>query len=245
MTALYGLTPMHQWHREHGARFTEEAGWKRTESYGDPDQETASVSTAVGICDTSSLTKIDVQGTASDSFLRRYLALPLPRPGLCLSSSSSAVSVGGALLHVSRLTSHRFLLLTEPGSRRVLSQRLSDAASASGCVHVTDLTSAYAAIHLVGPKSLDLLKKLCPADLAPRSFPSSRCVQAPVAKVGGLLIREDIAGLLAYYLLVSRDYGEYVWKCVMAAGQEYGIRPFGLTAEQRLERKEAKDVAAI
>ena len=101
-------------------------------------------------------------------------------------------------------------------------------------LHVTDMTSVYAAMQLIGPRSLSVLHKLTSLDLRPSRFPTLACIQGSVAKIPALLFRDDIADLPAYWLVITRDYGEFVWKTVCHAGEEYGLLPFGYEAHRRL-----------
>ena len=112
------------------------------------------------------------------------------------------------------------------------------------CAHVTDLTSAFAGIRLAGPSSADVLKKVCRLRLDHAGLLCGQCAQTPVARVGAVVMRDDLMGMMSYMLLVSRDYGEYVWKSLTSAGERHHIRHFGVAAERRLTRG-ITDVAAI
>ena len=46
-----------------------------------------------------------------------------------------------------------------------------------------------------------------------------------------MLIRRDVREVPGWLDLVSAT-GEYVWESVLAAGHEFGIRPFGTQAEK-------------
>jgi glycine cleavage system aminomethyltransferase T len=51
--------------------------------------------------------------------------------------------------------------------------------------------------------------------------------QGSLAKAHAIFVRNDVEALPAFELYVERPYGEYVWMCVMDAGREFGIVPFG------------------
>src|SRR5262249_39103059 len=105
------------------------------------------------------------------------------------------------------------------------------------CVHVMDVTSTYAAVHLVGPMSAHVLKKLGP--VCAEAMSSSDCCQSPLARVWAFVTRRDVGSVPAWLVLISRDYGEYFWECVLSTGSEFGIRPFGIRAEEVLMENEA------
>jgi heterotetrameric sarcosine oxidase gamma subunit len=233
MNDIYKLTPIHHWHQQHNARFVLEAGWKRVESYGNPDQEVSRVSTAAGICDATPLTKIDFQGNDAAAFLARKLpGTAIPNLGFHSRARLSGAENGGEL-QVARLKTERFLLLGPPDARDALVARFAESATDLECTHVTDLTSGFAAIRLVGPSSAAVLKKICPLDLD--RLASGQCAQAPLARVGAVVMRDDLMGSMGYLILVSRDYGEYVWKSMLSAGEGLRMGCFGLTAEKRVK----------
>jgi len=146
---------------------------------------------------------------------------------------------------VIHLTHDRYLVLGLPEVRDSLYENLSLAALNLGCVHVTDITSGLAVIRILGPKSVEVLNRLCPVGLASPEFSSGRCIQAPIARVNTTLLRNDISGLVSIDALISRDYGEYVWKSLKEAGQPFKISWFGLAAGRYLGGKEMQSVAVV
>jgi heterotetrameric sarcosine oxidase gamma subunit len=238
MNRPYRLTPMHEWHERHGAQMTEVSGWRRVIDYGDLKAEVAATNSSVGLCDATPLSKIDVQGRESERLLERFARLPAV--GECI--SAVLPQAGGTQAYIARLTLDRFIALAEAEEELQLCSGMADAAG-DGCVHVTDMTSAYAALYLAGPMSTKLLKKLGPARID--SMATGRCQESPVARVVSLLVRRDVRNVPAWLLLVSRDYGEYLWECMLSAGHEFGIRPFGMAAQRLLTGAEATDVAVV
>ena len=147
MNRPYRLTPMHQWHERHGANMAEVAGWKRVVDYGDLKSEVAALSSTAGLSDVTPISKIDVQGKQSSQMLDRFTKVPgIGECTAAVLSRSAALSA-----YVVRLTKDRFIVLGGAEQNAQIYSSLSDAGS--GCAHVTDLTSAYAALQLVGPMS--------------------------------------------------------------------------------------------
>ena len=242
MTAPYKLTPIHQWHSRHGAQMTDAAGWKRVLAYGDPTGELRASRFSVGLCDVTSIAKVDVQGKHVEGKLSNFLGVSMPAVRTCV----SAVLPGAQGLgpgYVVRLTADRYMVLAAPEDRLRLVDRLGAETRDTGCVHVTDVTSAYAAINIVGPKTMDLLKGLGPAQVD--ALQHDQCLQTSIARVTSIIIRRNLGSLPGCLLIVPRDYGEYVWECIIHAGRDLGIRPFGLTTERILTGAEARDVATV
>jgi len=240
MKTPYKLTPLHDWHQHHGGQLSDVNGWIRVTSYGDLKSELDTARQLVAVCDVTPLSKIDIQGQHSNDLLVKVSACTMRGIGRCMSIRSLDEEFTQA--YAVQVTSERFLVLSASEQRQQLCNRLTFAAREWECVHVTDMTSAYAAIRVVGPLSTKLLKKLGPAPVD--MMGSDQCVQTTIARVLNILVRHK-GETPAWLLLTARDYGEYVWDCIMAAGQEFGIRPFGISAERVLMREEASSVAVV
>jgi glycine cleavage system aminomethyltransferase T len=94
----------------------------------------------------------------------------------------------------------------------------------------TDVTSVYADLFLVGPRSKDVLGKLTSLNVSNAALPNLACAQASLAHVHTIVLREDVGPIPGFHLLVSREYGESAWEAVVDAGREFHLRPFGLGA---------------
>ncbi|MCH7548986.1 MAG: hypothetical protein IH969_05525, partial [Candidatus Krumholzibacteriota bacterium] len=58
--------------------------------------------------------------------------------------------------------------------------------------------------------------------------------QFEVAGVPAIVLRIGFVGELGYEFHVPTQYGVYVWKSILEAGEEFGIKPFGVEAQRRL-----------
>ncbi len=93
---------------------------------------------------------------------------------------------------------------------------------------------SHAWFRLTGEKWPGTLAKLCAVDLRPAKFPDGAVAQTVAARVGVILIRDDIADLLAFHLLVDSASAAYLWDCLLDAMAEFGGRPVGLSALKSL-----------
>ena len=101
-------------------------------------------------------------------------------------------------------------------------------------VYMTDVTSVYAQFLLAGPRCREVLSKLTSLNVSEKGFPDISCRQTSLAHVHAIILRKDINQILAYHVLVSREYGESVWDSIMHAGHEFGLAPFGVKALELL-----------
>ena len=93
---------------------------------------------------------------------------------------------------------------------------------------------SHAWFRLTGEKWPGTLAKLCAVDLQPAKFPDGAVAQTVAARVGVILVRDDIGDLLAFHLLVDSASAAYLWDCLLDAMAEFGGRPVGLSALKSL-----------
>ena len=236
-------TPMDQQHREVGAPMAELGVWQRPISYGSPQAECLAVRQRVGIIDVSTLGKLDIRGRDAPALLDKVythhfsnLRVGRIRYGLLCSDNSTIMDDGT----VTRLAEDRYFVTTTTGNVDLIEEWFKWWAAGTGmCVHVTNVTSAYAAVNVAGPRAREALTKLTDIDLSPSTFRYMRSAQGLVAGVPTILLRVGYVGEAGWELHVPAEYGEYLWATLMEAGNEFGISPFGLEAQRilRLEKK--------
>ncbi|MFL5228997.1 MAG: 2Fe-2S iron-sulfur cluster-binding protein, partial [Microvirga sp.] len=130
------LTPAHTWAEEEGAVFVEAGAWLRAQYFpraGERDwlstvnREVATLRAAVGVCDVSTLGKIDIQGADAAEFLDRVyingwttLAVGRARYGLMLREDGFVMDDGTT----SRLGEAHFLMTTTTANAAKVMQHL-------------------------------------------------------------------------------------------------------------------------
>jgi sarcosine oxidase subunit alpha len=235
-------TPLHHWHAAHGARWMDAGQWKRPESYGSPEEEVRAVRTRVGLIDVSTLGKIEVFGPDAAELLERIylgewanLAVGRARYGLMCTEEGIVFDDGiGA-----RLGPEHFYLTATTGNAEAVFQWLElwrttwklDAT-------VINRTPALAALNVAGPRARDVMRQLTTLDLSSAAFPYPAVREAEVAGVPCRLLRVGFVGEVGYEIHGPSAYGLHLWEALMAAGAEFGLRPFGVEAQRilRLEK---------
>jgi sarcosine oxidase subunit alpha len=216
----YKLSAAYRVHRALNARWTECCGWRVPAAFGEAEAEASDVRRSVGLQDVSWLGKLDIKGTSVEAYR----------------SACERVDDVRAVLP---LKPGHALVLTTPGQEmQTIDALVGVFDRAPGCMHVTETTSGLAAFALVGPQSGTVLSCLTSLDVRPEHFRDHACAQSSLAHVHATIYREDWGNLRGYLLLVNRDVGEFVWTTVQAAGDAYGLKPFGLEAERLLRAAE-------
>ncbi|MCH8207219.1 MAG: (2Fe-2S)-binding protein, partial [Chloroflexi bacterium] len=236
-------TPLHRKHEELGASIVDLGPWRRPYSYTSPQEECLAVRERVGIIDVSTLGKLDVRGRDAPALLDRVythrfsdLRTGRIRYGILCADNGTIMDDGT----VSRLADDRYFVTTTTGNIELIEEWFKWWSAGTGmCVHFTNLTSAYAAINVAGPRARETLAKLTDLDLSSEGFRYMRLRQAEVAGVPTLLLKIGFVGETGWELHFPSEYGEYMWDALTDAGEEFGIAPFGLEAQRilRLEKK--------
>jgi glycine cleavage system aminomethyltransferase T len=205
-------------HRQNGVAWTTHHGWQVPASFAAAGDEVACVQESVGLADLSWMLKLDLKGYG----LRNPPAF-----------GEGAFSWVLGPLHC--------LVTCEPAARDGIMKHLESLQAAGSnlalppAIYVTDVTSVFAQFLLAGPRCRQVLGKMTSLNLSERSLPNLSCGQASLAHVRAIILRKDLDSVPAYYLLVSREYGESVWDSVLHAGHEFHLSPFGLHTQQLLK----------
>ncbi|MGY8871215.1 MAG: aminomethyltransferase family protein, partial [Pseudomonadales bacterium] len=98
---------------------------------------------------------------------------------------------------------------------------------ADAMVVFTDVTSAYAVVTVMGPKSRETLSKLTRADLSHESFPFASSQEIEMGYAIVRASRITYVGELGWELYIPTEYAPSVYDLVMEAGEEFAIKPYG------------------
>jgi sarcosine oxidase subunit alpha len=243
---------MHDWHVAHGARFVNASLWKRPHSYpragesGDDaaNREAKNVRSTVGLVDVSTLGKIELQGRDVAELLNRVyinrldtLAVGRCRYGVMLRDDGMVLDDGT----MSRLGPTHYLMTTTTVNAVKVMQHLYSLLQIDWPeleVFVTSVTEQWAAAALSGPRARDVLAKIVDIDVSNAAFPFlavGNChVHGAAGTIPARLFRLSYSGELAYEIHVPADRGREMWEEVMAAGEAFGIMPYGTEAMSTL-----------
>lgn len=243
----YRLTPSHKWAAEQGATFVTTGMWLRAQWFARPgekgwrdsvDREVRMTRSSVGICDVTTLGKIDIQGRDAAEFLNRVyanafkkLAVGKVRYGLMLREDGFAYDDGTT----ARLSETHFVMTTTTANAVLVFRNLEFARQCLWPdldVHLISTTDGWAQFAVAGPNSRALLSKVVDnVDLSNEAFPFMACTECTV--FGGTparLFRISFSGELAYEIAVPARYGDAMIRGLMKAGEEFDVVPYGTEA---------------
>lgn len=241
-------TPSHDWARQQGAVFVETGMWLRAQWFpcdGEThwrqsvDREVEQTRAGVGVCDVTTLGKIDVQGRDAAAFLNKVyangfakLAVGKTRYGLMLREDGMVMDDGTT----ARLGEHHYVMTTTTANAVSVFRHLEFCRQClwpEMDVHLISVTEQWAQYAVAGPNARNLLQKLVDGefDISNEAFPFMACGEISIC--GGTparLFRISFSGELAYEIAVPTGYGDSLVRALMRAGKEFGVVAYGTEA---------------
>ena len=241
------LTPTHPFAEQQGAEFVEVGQWMRAQYFPQPgeshwrdsvDREVLAVRSGVGLCDVTTLGKIDVQGADAGAFLHRIYANMMGtlkvgkvRYGLMLREDGLLYDDGTC----ARLAEDHYVVTTTTANAGLVYRQMEFARQGLWPdldVQLISTTDAWAQIAVAGPKSRALLSRIVDdTDLSNEAFPFMACAALTICDgLRARLFRISFSGELAYEIAVPARYGNALMARLMEAGADLGVTPYGTEA---------------
>ncbi|MBN8632833.1 MAG: sarcosine oxidase subunit alpha family protein [Rhodobacterales bacterium] len=242
----FRLTPSHYWAKEQGAIFVEVGNWLRTQwvpKAGETewrqsvDREVLATRKSVGICDVTTLGKIDIQGTDAGAFLDRVyantfssLAVGKCRYGLMLREDGMVFDDGTT----ARMGEHEYVMTTTTANAVTVFRHLEFCRQClwpEMDVQLISTTEAWAQFSVAGPNARNLLAKIVDQDISDAAFPYMGAGNVTVCDgLRARLFRISFSGELAYEIAVPTRYGDALLREMLAKGAEFDPIVYGTEA---------------
>ena len=237
-------TPMHDWHIEQGAYMEPVGQWRRPYCYPRADEthqdavarEIRQTRNSVGLLDASTLGKLLVQGPDAAKFLDMLytnmmstLKIGKCRYGLMCSENGFLMDDGVVV----RLGEQSFLCHTTSGGAEHIHAHMEEWLQTEWWdwkVYVANLTEQYAQVGVVGPKARDVLEKLGGLDVSKEALGFMEYAEGRLGAFDVRVFRISFSGELSYEIAVPAGQGLAFWQALCAAGEEFGIMPYGTEA---------------
>jgi len=238
------FTTSHKASVERGAPMIEAGLWYRPSYFPAPgetnwrqscDREVTMVRDAVGVCDVSTLGKIDIQGADAGAFLDfvyanmfSTLKVGRTRYGLMLREDGHVMDDGTT----ARLGEHHFVMTTTTAAAGEVMRHLEfvhQCVKPNLEVSFISVTEQWAQFAIAGPKARDLLNGLLDAPLGD-DWPFMACGPVQVSGVAARLFRISFSGEHAYELAVPARFGDSLFRLLVARASALGGGPYGMEA---------------
>ena len=200
------------------------------------DREVGYVRNAVGVCDVSTLGKIDIQGPDAAALLDfvyanmfSTLKVGRVRYGLMLREDGHVMDDGTT----ARLGDQHYVMTTTTAAAGPVMRHLE---FVTQCLHpewqvsFTSVTEQWAQFAVAGPKSRELLNGLLSTQIDSESWPFMACGAVEVGGVQGRLFRISFSGEHAYEVAVPARYGASLFDLLVKRAEALGGGAYGMEA---------------
>ncbi|HSG03682.1 MAG TPA: 2Fe-2S iron-sulfur cluster-binding protein [Marinobacterium sp.] len=240
------LTPSHEFATRQGASFVTVGNWLRAAYFPQAgethwresvDREALAVRNAVGVCDVTTLGKIDVQGRDAAQFLNLvyangFLKLPVgkTRYGLMLREDGIVFDDGTA----ARLSENHFVVTTTTANAVPVYRHMEfvhQCLAPNLDVHLISTTESWAQFAVAGPRSRELLQRIVDLEISNEAFGFMACAETRLLDgTPARLFRISFSGELAYELAVPARFGNSLMQTLLEVGADLGATPYGTEA---------------
>ncbi len=252
------LLPYHDELAAEGARFGDVAGWERPLYYaadGTPEDpcysfgrqawwpniiaEGKATRGGVALYEQTPFAKFILKGADALAQLQRLCTADLDVDAGQAVYCQLLNHKGGieADLTVTRLKENEFFIVTSSGTGvhdfDWIERNMADDARAA----LVDVTSAYAVIGLMGPRSRELMSVLVKNDLAPAAFPFATMQWVDIGYARVMAIRVSYVGELGYEIYIPSEFARNAYRAITAAGAAFGLAHAGLYTQDALRHE--------
>ena len=228
------------WFAPEGVKAEDHWSFRRSDWFDHVGAEVRNVTENCGLLDMSAFAKCRVEGPGAEAFLEQVIANKLPRKAGRLILAHALAPRGGvhSEFTIMRESDDSFYIVSAGATQRLDHDWLKKHMPDDRSVSFTDLTNSMGVLVLAGPKSRDVLQKLTRTDLSSAAFPWLSARQIDVHLAPSLAARVNFVGELGWELHHPIEYQNHIFDALMAAGAEFGLKPFGIRAmdAMRLEK---------
>ena len=215
-------------------------GWGRGAWFDAVAAEHRATREGVTVADETSFGKILVQGRDAEKALQQLCAndVALPVGRTAYTGVLNARGTFESDFTVARLARDKFLIVTGSAQPTRDMDWLGRNLPSDAHAVLTDVTSAWTVLSVMGPRSRALLQKVSSADFSNDGFPFAAIQEISVGYATVLAARRTYMGELGWELYVPVEFAATVFETLHAAGEEFGLRDAGYYAIEglRLEK---------
>jgi 4-methylaminobutanoate oxidase (formaldehyde-forming) len=207
-------------------------GWSRMPYFSLVGEEHQAARERVALFDMSSFNKIDVCGPGALALLDHLADNNIDKPIGSLTYTQFLNSRGGieADLTIARLADDHFRVTSGTAFGASDMGWMLRHAPRDGSVEIRDVTMDHTCLGLWGPKARHVLQKVTRDDVSTAAFPYLSARHIDVEGVRVLAARVSYVGELGWELYFPAEQAVKLWGLLLAAGEEFGIRPAGYKA---------------
>jgi aminomethyltransferase len=234
-------TPLHAWHRAHGARMVEFGGWDMPVEYSGIVDEHMAVRTRAGLFDVSHMGEIEIAGANALKAVQHITSNDASRLSVNQIQYSSLPTPQGTVVDdvlTYKMADDHFLLVVNASNIvkdfHWITDRIKEVGGDAAAVNTS---SRYALLALQGPAAQETLQTLTGVDLSAIKY--YWFATGEVAGVRATISRTGYTGEDGFEVFVPPSAAERVADAILQAGKQANVIPAGLGARDTLRLEAA------
>ena len=224
------------WFAPEGVPQEDDWSFRRSAWFEHIGNECKNVSENVGLLDMSAFAKCRISGPGAEEFLDNLVANKLPkkigRTNLC-----HALNTKGGVhseFTIMRESADSFYCVSAGAWQRLDHDWIKKHMPKDRSVKFENITNQVGVLVIAGPKSRELLERVSSDDFSNEAFPWLSGKNIKIGSAETLAIRVNFVGELGWEIHSPIEVQNHIFDALMDAGQDLGIKPFGIRAMDSL-----------
>ncbi len=206
-----------------GAEFIQYGDTCIVQNYADTEQERKSIE-QLSVIDLCALPRIGFKGSSAIQWLTSI--------DIVIGDKNNAAYKQPNGMLVARLADSEVLLLNNIRSKtsecKIIELKQQQMSPAQ--VYSVPRYDSSAWFYITGKFAREMFAKICGIDLRAKNFPNNAIAQTSVARMNGIIIRDDVNEIPAFHLLFDSASTQYMWQCLKDAFQEFNGASVGYSS---------------
>ncbi|MBT7615580.1 MAG: FAD-dependent oxidoreductase [Rhodospirillaceae bacterium] len=231
--SMFGMEHVNYYAPER-APLWETPSFRRSNAFGPVGEECRNVRNNVGINECHNFSKFLIEGPEAEVWLNRIMAARMPGEGRL--TLAPMLNPAGRLVGdftVAKIGPESFRVNASYGAQDYHMRLFLDLLPESG-VTVTNVSRDQIGFQLAGPNARKVLEKVTREDVSNEAMPFRAVQRMNVGLTDALVCRVTYTGDLGYEMYVAPLEQAALYHALAEAGEEFGMRPFGMRAMMSL-----------
>jgi len=234
----WGLeTPL--WFAPDGVEAKDIFSFHRSNDFEHVAAECRAVRESVGITEIANFAKYEVCGPGAEDYLSNLMTNTMPKTGRIV--LTPMLNENGKLIGdftIARAGDETFYMFGSSQAEIYHMRWFEEHLPQDGSVGLRAINLGWVGLSIAGPNARKVLEKVTGEDVSNEAFRFMDFREMDVANAPCKVNRISYTGDLGYEIWMSPEYERQVYETLMAAGDEFGIRNFGMRAllAMRLEK---------
>ncbi len=222
-------TPL--WFAPPGERAEDIVSFRRSNDFGPIGAECRAVRDAVGVTEIANFAKYEITGPGAEAWLAQVMTNTMPRTGRLV--LTPMLNHQGRIIGdftIAKAAENRFMMWGSSQAQVYHMRWFEGVLPKDGSVRIDALGMRMIGLSIAGPRSREVLQRLTDDDVSNASFRFMDYREMDIAGIRAKVNRISYTGDLGYEICVAPEYQLRLYTAIMAAGEDQGIRNFGMRA---------------